>query len=102
MVRDTLAGAVGAAERLPEPVGVELVDAARDVFVSGFEVTAAASAVIAAALAVLAGVVLRNVRTGTALEESALEDDEPGSLTAAEALSEANAPLPSARPPAVS
>jgi MFS transporter, DHA2 family, multidrug resistance protein len=75
-VRDTLAGAVGAAQRLPEQVGIELINAARGAFVHGFELTAAVSAVIAAALAVLAGVVLRNVRTGTALEESALEDDE--------------------------
>jgi DHA2 family multidrug resistance protein-like MFS transporter len=76
VVRDTLAGAVGAAERLPEHVGVELINAARDAFVYGFEVTAAVSAVIAAALAVLAGVVLRNVRSGTALDEATLERDE--------------------------
>jgi DHA2 family multidrug resistance protein-like MFS transporter len=80
VVRDTLAGAVGAAERLPEQVGLELINAARDAFVHGFALTAAVSAVIAAALAVLAGVVLRNVRTGTALEESAQEDDELSSL----------------------
>ena len=60
-VRDTLAGAVAAAERLPEHASVQLIDAARDAFVSAFEVTAAVSAVIAAALAVVAGVVLRKV-----------------------------------------
>jgi DHA2 family multidrug resistance protein-like MFS transporter len=76
-VRDTLSGAVAAAERLPERVGVELVGAARDAFSSGFEVTAAASAMIAIALAVLAGVVLRDVRSGTELDESSLECDEP-------------------------
>jgi MFS transporter, DHA2 family, multidrug resistance protein len=78
VVRDTLAGALGAAERLPEQVGGELVGAARDAFAHGFEVTAAVSAVIAIALAVLAGVVLRDVRSGAALDESTLESDELG------------------------
>jgi MFS transporter, DHA2 family, multidrug resistance protein len=61
-VRDTLSGAIAAAERLPEQVDARLVDAARDAFVHGFEVAAAVSAVIAITLALVAGVVLRNVR----------------------------------------
>ena len=77
-VRDTLSGAIAAAERLPEQVGVELVGAARDAFAYGFEVTAAVSAVICVALAVLAGVVLRDVRNGTELDESTLDCDELG------------------------
>ena len=86
VVRDTLAGAVGAAERLPEHVGGESINAARDAFVHGFEVTAAVSAVIAAALAGLAGVVLRNVRTGTALDEPTREGDELAAGTSADTL----------------
>jgi DHA2 family multidrug resistance protein-like MFS transporter len=74
--RDTVIGAVAAAERLPEQVGLELVSAARDAFAYGFEVTAAVSAVIAIALAVLAGVGLRDVRSGTALDDTTLEHDE--------------------------
>jgi hypothetical protein len=48
-----------------------LVGAARDAFVYGFEVTAAVSALVAIALALVAGVLLRNVR----------RDPEPGELT---------------------
>ena len=66
--RDTVSGAVAAAERLPEQAGLALVGAARDAFAYGFEITAAVSAAIAVALAVLAGVVLRDVRSGTVAE----------------------------------
>jgi DHA2 family multidrug resistance protein-like MFS transporter len=59
-VRDTLSGALAAAERLPEPWGARLVDAARNAFVSGFEVAATVSALIAITLALVAGVLLRN------------------------------------------
>jgi DHA2 family multidrug resistance protein-like MFS transporter len=77
-LRDTLSGAVAAAERLPDHVGVELVGAARDAFAYGFEVTAALSAMVSIALAVLAGVVLRRVRSGTASDDTTLEYDELG------------------------
>jgi MFS transporter, DHA2 family, multidrug resistance protein len=77
-VCDTLSGAVAAAERLPEHIGIELVGVARDAFVYGLGVTATVSAVIAIVLAVLAGVVLRDVRSGTALDESTLDRDELG------------------------
>jgi len=60
--RDTLSGAVAAAERLPEQLGLRLVDAARDAFVYGFEVTAAVSALVAIVLALVAGVLLRKVQ----------------------------------------
>jgi MFS transporter, DHA2 family, multidrug resistance protein len=70
-VRDTLSGALAAAEQLTEQLGVRLVGAARDAFVYGFEVAAAVSALIAIALALVAGVALRNVR----------RDPEPGEST---------------------
>jgi DHA2 family multidrug resistance protein-like MFS transporter len=60
-VIDTLSGALAAAERLPEQWGARLVDAARNAFVSGFEVAATVSALIAITLALVAGVLLRNV-----------------------------------------
>jgi DHA2 family multidrug resistance protein-like MFS transporter len=79
-VRDTLSGAIAAAERLPERVGVELVGTARDAFAYGFEVTAAVSAGIAIVLAVVAGVVLRHVRNGAALDGSTQERDDVGQV----------------------
>jgi MFS transporter, DHA2 family, multidrug resistance protein len=59
--RDTLGGAVAAGEKLPDPLGSELLDAARDAFTQGLQVAALTSAVIAAATAVLAAVLLRRV-----------------------------------------
>jgi MFS transporter, DHA2 family, multidrug resistance protein len=57
--RDTLGGAVAAAEELPAPLAAELLDAAREAFVHGLQVAALTSAVIAAGLAVLIAVLLR-------------------------------------------
>jgi MFS transporter, DHA2 family, multidrug resistance protein len=59
--RDTLGGAVAAGEKLPDPLGSELLDAARDAFTQGLQVAALTSAVIAAATAVLAAFLLRRV-----------------------------------------
>jgi DHA2 family multidrug resistance protein-like MFS transporter len=67
--RDTLGGAVAAADELPEPLATQLLDAARDAFTLGMQVSAWASAVLAAAGAVLAAVVLRNVRMASAGEQ---------------------------------
>jgi hypothetical protein len=52
------------------------VDAARDAFVYGFEVATAVSAVIAITLALVAGVVLRNVRRDPEPDESTPERHE--------------------------
>jgi DHA2 family multidrug resistance protein-like MFS transporter len=79
-VRDTLSGALAAAERLPEQFGVRLVDAARDAFVYGFEVAAAVSALVAIALALVAGVALRNVRRDPEPGESTPEQHERGQV----------------------
>ena len=59
--RDTLGGAQAVAEQLPEPLGAELLDAAREAFTHGLQLTAATSAAVAAALAILAAFLLRRV-----------------------------------------
>ena len=59
--RDTLGGAVAAAQQLPTGVGTTLMTAAREAFTAGLHVTAAISAVIAVGIAVLATVLLRAV-----------------------------------------
>jgi DHA2 family multidrug resistance protein-like MFS transporter len=58
--RDTLGGAVSAAAHLPEPAAAALVDVAREAFVAGLQLTSAAAGVIAAAIAVVAAVALRD------------------------------------------
>jgi DHA2 family multidrug resistance protein-like MFS transporter len=58
--RESLAGAVEAAERLPGPVGPEMLDAARDAFTTGLQVTTLISAAIVAAGAVVIGLLTRN------------------------------------------
>jgi DHA2 family multidrug resistance protein-like MFS transporter len=57
--RDTLGGAVSAAAHLPEPAAAALVDVAREAFVAGLQLTSAAAGVIAAGIAVVAAVALR-------------------------------------------
>lgn len=57
--RETLAGAVAAAERLPAASGTGLLDAARDAFTTGLAVVGGLGAAVSAALAVLAVVTLR-------------------------------------------
>jgi DHA2 family multidrug resistance protein-like MFS transporter len=63
--RDTLGGAVAAAEPLPEPIGGELVEAAREAFTQGMHAAALTGALIAAALALLLVALLRHVRPGS-------------------------------------
>ncbi len=58
--RDTLGGAISAAGHLPEPAASALVDVAREAFVTGLQLTSAAAGVIAASIAVLAAVALRD------------------------------------------
>ena len=59
--RDTLGGAVAAAEELPAGLAGTLLDGARDAFTSGIQVAAAVSAVVALATAAL---VVRYLRGG--------------------------------------
>jgi DHA2 family multidrug resistance protein-like MFS transporter len=80
-VRDTLSGALAAAERLPEQWGARLVDAARNAFVSGFEVAATVSALIAITLALVAGALLRNVSRDPEPDMSTAERHERSQVT---------------------
>jgi DHA2 family multidrug resistance protein-like MFS transporter len=78
IARDTLGAAVAVAEQLPDELRVILLDVARDAFIQGVQVTAAISAVVAAAVAVLAVIVLRGHGVPTAdAETSEPETSEP-------------------------
>ncbi|MEU9889013.1 MFS transporter [Sphaerisporangium sp. NPDC051011] len=63
---ETLGGAAAEAARLPGPAGTALLEAARDAFTQGMNVTAAAGGVVMASAAVLAIVLLRRVPAGSA------------------------------------
>ncbi len=62
VARDTLGGAAGVAERLPGELGSTVLGVAREAFVAGMQVAATISVVLAVGVAVLAVVMLRNVR----------------------------------------
>jgi MFS transporter, DHA2 family, multidrug resistance protein len=74
--RDSLGAAHAAADQLAAPIGPELLNAARDAFTQGLHTVATTSAVVAAAVAVLAGVSLRRVRPSPGPEQPAPEPDE--------------------------
>ena len=59
--RGTLGGAVSVADRLPDPLAAELLDASRDAFTQGLQLTAITSAAIVVGMAVLALLLLRHV-----------------------------------------
>ncbi len=65
--RDTLGGALSVAGQLPDPLGAELLSAAREAFTQSLQLTGFISAVIALALAVMVLVLLRRVRAGSEL-----------------------------------
>jgi DHA2 family multidrug resistance protein-like MFS transporter len=73
--RDTLGGAVVAAEQLPGPLGAGLLDAAREAFTQGLQLTAVTSAAIVLGMAILAVILLRNVSAGA--EREPRPDTEP-------------------------
>jgi DHA2 family multidrug resistance protein-like MFS transporter len=64
VARDTLGGAVALAGRLPEGVATELLRAARVAFAQSFALVAGISAATTIATAIVAVVLLRNVRAG--------------------------------------
>jgi MFS transporter, DHA2 family, multidrug resistance protein len=64
--RGTLGAAVAAAARLPDPMGSELVAAAREAFTRSFETAAAVNAALAVATALVAAVLLRRASGGPA------------------------------------
>lgn len=61
-VRATLGGAVAVAHRLPDALGMPLLDAARDAFTDALRVTAAIGCAVLLAAAVLSGTALRPAR----------------------------------------
>ncbi|MGH8699334.1 MAG: hypothetical protein ACREVS_22810, partial [Burkholderiales bacterium] len=60
-----LGGGVSAADRLPDGLAAELLDAVREAFTQGLQVAAFTSTAVAAATAVLAVVLLRRVGGGS-------------------------------------
>jgi DHA2 family multidrug resistance protein-like MFS transporter len=74
---DTLGGAVAVAAQLPAAVGDALLETARTAFVSGMQLTAAVSAVVALGLAILAFALLRR---GGSEPDAALEAEADGEL----------------------
>jgi DHA2 family multidrug resistance protein-like MFS transporter len=83
--RDTLGGAVSAAGSLPDPLGAELLDAAREAFVQGMQLISVIAAIGMAATALLAVLMLRHVGSGADPEaEPAVEFAAQGSSANAE------------------
>lgn len=77
--RDTLGGAVAVAGSLPGQLGATVLEVARDAFVHGMQVAATISAMIAMTVAILAIVLLRNVRAGSGGDSAAdLSDNRAG------------------------
>jgi DHA2 family multidrug resistance protein-like MFS transporter len=77
VARDTLGGAMGVAAQLPGELGAALVDAAREAFVQGMQLTVALSGVVAAGGAVMATVLLRAVPAGAEAEAAEQPAPEP-------------------------
>jgi DHA2 family multidrug resistance protein-like MFS transporter len=76
VAQHTLAGAVDVAGRLPSEIGSLLLDAARNSFIQGLQLSIIISVAIVTFAAVLVFVGLRNVRSGSEQEEkSSLASD---------------------------
>jgi DHA2 family multidrug resistance protein-like MFS transporter len=76
--RDTLGGAVAAAQQLPGDAGRALLAIARDAFARAFEIAVIICGVVAVAAAMLAAILLRGVGNGTEQEsqpEPSARDD---------------------------
>ncbi|MGH7713372.1 MAG: MFS transporter, partial [Gemmatimonadaceae bacterium] len=71
----TLGGALAVAGQLPSEVATPLVEAAREAFIRGLQLTAAISVLGSIALAIFAGLTLRNARPGS--HAGAESDSEP-------------------------
>lgn len=67
--RDTLGGALAAAQQLPGESGAALLDVARGAFVEGLQLAALIGALIAFAIGILVAVRLRDVRTDAGSEQ---------------------------------
>ncbi len=69
VARDTLGGALAVADRMPDPLGAELLGTAREAFVHGLQMAAAVSAAVAIATAIVAVVLLRGMPASAGPED---------------------------------
>jgi DHA2 family multidrug resistance protein-like MFS transporter len=77
--RDALGGAVGAAEELSGPLAGDLLGAAVEAFSRALQLTAATSAVLVLAAAILVALLLRNVPAGSGSEDPASPEPDAAS-----------------------
>jgi DHA2 family multidrug resistance protein-like MFS transporter len=89
VARDTLGGAVGVAAQLPDAAGLALVEAAREAFVRGMQLTVSLSATVAVIVAVMATILLRAVPAGAQAEP----DQQPAAVPEAAALAQPEEPV---------
>jgi DHA2 family multidrug resistance protein-like MFS transporter len=78
---DTLGGAVGVAAQLPGEAGAALLEAAREAFILGMQLTVLLSTAVAVAVAVLSTVLLRAVPAGSEAEPGERPVPEPVAAT---------------------
>ena len=81
--RDTLRGAVGAAEELSGPLAGDLLGAAVEAFSRALQLTAGTSAVLVLAAAILVALLLRNVPAGSGSEDPASPEPDAASQDSA-------------------
>jgi DHA2 family multidrug resistance protein-like MFS transporter len=101
--RDTLGGAVAAADELPDRLGAGLLVAAREAFTHGLQVTAITSAALTLGMAILAVALLRHARTGSEREGQPSPEPKatiPGSSPIGAGLDPAT-PAPESRAPGI-
>ncbi|HLL50781.1 MAG TPA: MFS transporter, partial [Thermomicrobiales bacterium] len=67
--RETLGGAVLAAEQLPAPIAAALLRSARVAFVQGLHITAVVGAIALAGMAALAAILMQDIESGTGFQE---------------------------------
>ena len=72
--RDTLGGAVAAADGLPDQPGTQLLDAAREAFAQGLQLSSIMSVALVLGMAILVLVLLRHIRAGGETAETAEAD----------------------------
>lgn len=71
--RDTLGGALAAAQQLPDAIGQQLVNAAQSAFTQGLHVAAGVGALVALSIAILVATRLRHVPSHGELEGETIE-----------------------------
>jgi DHA2 family multidrug resistance protein-like MFS transporter len=70
-----LGGAVAAADGLPDQLGTQLLDAAREAFAQGLQLSSITSVALVLGMATLVLVLLRHIRAGGETAETAEEAD---------------------------